>query len=521
MAISSSAMALFLFLLLCFSFFSLSHSLRGFFIDCGSTSPTTHGGRTWQSDDGFVFSGINKNVTGPVLDPTLSTVRSFPRVLNRKFCYVVRPVFRTRRYMVRTTYYYGGVNGLDSPPVFDQIVDGTVWSIVNTTEDYALGLTSYYEGIFEAKARTMTVCIGSNMYTDSDPFLSALEVVTLENSLYNTTDFNNYGLRLVARHSFGYNGSNLRHPDDQFDRFWQPFGNSSGNVTSRTVSASGIWNLPPSKIFETELKTDKLEPLELNWPPISLPGPESNFTYYIALYFANDHASSSDNLRVFNISVNGIKYYGDLNASSAGHVVFASQWPLHGLTNITLTPSPLSKLGPLINGGELFHLVSLGERTHAKDVVNLERVKESLKNPPPDWNGDPCFPHEYRWTGITCSGGSRNRVVTLNLTNMDLSGSLSPSIANLTALSGIWLGNNSLSGTIPDLSPLKLLEIVHLQDNNFSGEIPLSLGNIPRLRELFLYNNNLAGEVPQSLLNKQLNLRIFPGNHLLAPPPPA
>ena len=113
--------------------------------------------------------------------------------------------------MVRTTYYYGGVNGLDSPPVFDQIVDGTVWSMVNTTEDYALGLTSYYEGIFEAKARTMTVCIGSNMYTDSDPFLSALEVVTLENSLYNTTDFNNYGLRLVARHSFGYNGSNLRY----------------------------------------------------------------------------------------------------------------------------------------------------------------------------------------------------------------------------------------------------------------------------------------------------------------------
>ncbi|XP_038876012.1 putative leucine-rich repeat receptor-like serine/threonine-protein kinase At2g14440 [Benincasa hispida] len=512
------AISPFLFLFLFLSFFPSSHSLRGYFIDCGSTSPTTLDGRTWKPDDAFVFSGINKNISDPVLDPTLSTVRSFPRALNRKFCYVVGPVFRTRRYMVRTTYYYGGVNGLDSPPVFDQIVDGTVWSVVNTTEDYDRGLTSYYEGVFEAKGKSISVCIGSNTYTDSDPFISALEVVLLGESLYNTTDFVNHGLRLVARHSFEYTGTNLRYPDDQFDRFWQPFGNNNWNVTNRTVSASGIWNLPPSKIFETELRTDKLEPLELNWPLISLP--ETNFTYYIALYFANDHPSSSDNSRVFSISLNGITYYRDLNATSAGHVVFASRWPLHGPTKITLTPSPQSKLGPLINGGELFHVVPLEGRTLVRDVINLERVKKSLKNPPTDWIGDPCFPQQYRWTGITCSEGSRIRVITLNLTSMDISGSLSPSIANLTALSGLWLGNNSLSGPIPDLSTLKLLEIVHLEDNNFSGEIPSSLGNLPRLQELFLYNNNLTGEVPQSLTNNErLDLRIFPGNHLLGPPP--
>uniref|UniRef100_A0A0A0KI45 Malectin-like domain-containing protein n=2 Tax=Cucumis sativus TaxID=3659 RepID=A0A0A0KI45_CUCSA len=517
---SNTISPLFFFFFLFLSFFPSSHSLSGYFIDCGSTSVTTHDGRTWQPDSAFVFSGINKNITDPVLDPTLSTVRSFPRALNRKFCYVVGPVFRTRRYMVRTTYYYGGVNGVQSPPVFDQIVDGTVWSMVNTTDDYDRGLTSYYEGVFEAKGKSISVCIGSNTYTDSDPFISALEVVLLGESLYNTTDFVNYGLRLVARHSFGYSGSNLRFPDDQFDRFWQPFGSSNLNVTNRTVSASGIWNLPPSKIFETELRTDQLEPLELNWPLISLP--EANFTYYIALYFANDHPSSSDNSRVFSISLNGITYYHDLNATSAGHVVFASRWPLHGSTKITLTPSPQSKLGPLINGGELFHIVPLEARTLVRDVINLERVKSSLNNPPTDWIGDPCFPQQYRWTGITCSEGSRIRVITLNLTNMDLSGSLSPSIANLTALSGIWLGNNSLSGPIPDLSTLKLLEIVHLEDNNFSGEIPSSLGNLARLQELFLYNNNLTGEVPQSLTNNErLDLRIFPGNHLLGPPPPS
>ncbi|KAE8728135.1 hypothetical protein F3Y22_tig00004779pilonHSYRG00149 [Hibiscus syriacus] len=73
-----------------------------------------------------------------------------------------------------------------------------------------------------------------------------------------------------------------------------------------------------------------------------------------------------------------------------------------------------------------------------------------------------------------------------NLNSMGASGSLSSSIANLTSLRGIWLGNNSLSGVIPDLSSLKLLEILHLEDNQFNGDIPSSLGDIGRLRELMI-----------------------------------
>ena len=114
--------------------------------------------------------------------------------------------------MVRTTYFYGGVNGPDhpSPPVFDQMVDGTLWSVVNTTADYANGMSTYYEGVFSARGKFMTLCIGSNTYTESDPFISALEFVMLGDSLYNTTDFNKCGLSLVARSSFGYSGPTVR-----------------------------------------------------------------------------------------------------------------------------------------------------------------------------------------------------------------------------------------------------------------------------------------------------------------------
>ncbi|KAJ8766250.1 hypothetical protein K2173_022309 [Erythroxylum novogranatense] len=486
---------------------------RGTLIDCGAIAAYTIDGRRWVPDGGFISVGTSKTLAIPVLARTLATVRSFPLRgnLRRKFCYTV-PVFRGTKYMLRTTYFYGGVNGEDTPPVFDQIVDGTVWSLVNTTEDYLNGMSSYYEGVFLAQGRTMSLCIAANSYTESDPFISAIEFLILGDSLYNSTDFTRFGLHLIARHSFGYSGPIIRYPDDQFDRFWEPLGRIDPTKSSnKNVSVSGIWNHPPSKIFETELSTDHLGAMELSWPPSPLP--KSN--YYIALYFAENRDSVQRGSRVINVSVNGVTYYKNLSVSPVGSAVFASQWPLEGLTTLTLTPDDGSSVGPLINGGEVFDVLVLGGRTLTRDVIALQKMKTSFNNPPLDWNGDPCMPRQYSWTGVTCSEGSRIRVVTLNLTNMGLSGSISPRIARLTALTDIWLGNNNLSGSIPDLSSLRMLKTLHLEDNQLTGVIPPSLGNIKGLRELFLQNNNLTGQVPTTLNGKPgLDLRTS-GNRFL------
>nr|XP_043626633.1 probable LRR receptor-like serine/threonine-protein kinase At1g67720 [Erigeron canadensis] len=500
--------------------FSFSQPPRAVLIDCGATTTSVINGREWVPDGGFISTGVSRNITQPtdVVNKTLSTVRLFPLLQNnnrrRKFCYVV-PVYRSAKYLVRSTYYYGGVNdGAAFPPVFDQIVDGTLWSVVNTTEDYVKGDASYYEGVFLAAGKSMSFCLASNTYTESEPFISALEFVMLADSLYNSTDFGNSSLRLVARHSFGYNGSLIRYPDDQFDRYWEPYGENNP-TTSRgeNVSINGFWNLPPLKVFQTQLMINQLRPLELQWPLEPLP----NSIYYIALYFAEETGTS----RSFSISINNVTYYSDLKVPQSGVALFANHWQLSGLTKIILTPTNGSTSGPLINGGEIFEVLQVAGRTHTRDAIGLTRLKESFQNPPFDWNGDPCLPKENSWTGITCSGGSNIRVTGLNLTSMGLLGSLSPNIANLTALSDLWLGNNNLSGPIPDLGTLRMLKTIHLEDNEFNGPIPSSLGNLDRLQELFLQNNNLTGQIPSSLTGKPgLNLRVSPGNSLLVPPNP-
>ena len=159
-----------------------------------------------------------------------------------------------------------------------------------------------------------------------------------------------------------------RYPDDQFARIWLPFGQSNSSNSSRSnVLVSGFWNLPPLKVFETKLGSDQLEALELRWPPASLRKAE----YYIALYFAENGGSSVGGPRKLNISVNGVTYYRGLNVTTTGVVVFANQWPLSGPTTITLTPDSGSKLGPLINAGEVFQVMPVGGSTLTRDGMLL------------------------------------------------------------------------------------------------------------------------------------------------------
>ncbi|CAL1389485.1 unnamed protein product [Linum trigynum] len=485
---------------------------KGFPLNCGGSEEVTLGNEKYIPDDGFILTGTKGTVKTPGILPILSTLRFFPDGQARKYCYAFQ-VTKGGKYLVRTIYYYGGFDGGKEPPVFDQIVQGTKWATVNTTEDYAKGQTTYYEIILVSPTKTLNVCLARNKNTTSYPFISAMVVQSLENSMYNSTDFTKYALTTVSRNYFGHEGGAISFPDDQYYRLWEPFhDNNQPTVESKSnVTSSDFWNFPPAKAFTRGFTTSRGKTIRFQWPPMSLPATK----YYVAMYFQDNRTPSLYSWRVFSVTLNGMLFYKDLNVTDKGVTVYASEWPLSGVTELMLTPADDMPVGPVINAAEVLQLLPYGSRTQTRDVIAMEALGSSFDDPPADWVGDPCLPPDNSWTGLTCTRELMARVQKIELRNKGLAGSISPSIANLTALTSISLGGNKLTGEIPDMGSLKDLQYLHLENNQLEGLIPQSLGQLKRIQEIYLQNNNLRGKIPGSLQNKPgLTLQVSPGNDI-------
>ncbi|KAB5545260.1 hypothetical protein DKX38_013372 [Salix brachista] len=149
------------------------------------------------------------------------------------------------------------------------------------------------------------------------------------------------------------------------------------------------------------------------------------------------------------------------------------------------------------------------------EVVALVAIKTALRDPYnvlENWDinsVDPCS-----WRMVTCSPDGY--VSALGLPSQNLSGSLSPSIGNLTNLQSVLLQNNAISGPIPAaIGKLEKLQTLDLSNNTFSGEMPTSLGDLKNLNYLRLNNNSLTGRCPESLSNlKGLTLVDLSFNNL-------
>ncbi|XP_074592859.1 inactive leucine-rich repeat receptor-like serine/threonine-protein kinase At1g60630 [Curcuma longa] len=105
------------------------------------------------------------------------------------------------------------------------------------------------------------------------------------------------------------------------------------------------------------------------------------------------------------------------------------------------------------------------------------------------------------WNGVKqCNPGGR--VTKLVLEFLNLTGTMSPDLlAPLDQLRVLSFKSNSLSGAIPDLSPLVNLKSIYLSDNQFSGQIPANLDVLHRLKVIALSGNLLSGPIPVSLVS--------------------
>jgi receptor kinase-like protein len=105
------------------------------------------------------------------------------------------------------------------------------------------------------------------------------------------------------------------------------------------------------------------------------------------------------------------------------------------------------------------------------------------------------------WTAVTCSRRHVDRVVSLDLSDMDLGGSISPFLGNLSFLRKLNLTGNALRGHIPSqLGRLFRLRELSLRYNLLEGNIPKELGSLTHLQELSLGHNNLTGTIFSALI---------------------
>ncbi|XWS24201.1 hypothetical protein CRYUN_Cryun28dG0080400 [Craigia yunnanensis] len=116
--------------------------------------------------------------------------------------------------------------------------------------------------------------------------------------------------------------------------------------------------------------------------------------------------------------------------------------------------------------------------------------------------------HFCDWQGVTCY---QQKVVRLIIEDLDLGGFFSPNtLSHLDQLRVLSLQNDSLTGSIPDLSGLVNLKSLFLDHNFFTGSFPPSILSLHRIRTLDLSYNNLTGPIPSSLasLDRLYYLRL-------------
>ncbi|KAG5062946.1 hypothetical protein JHK85_004129 [Glycine max] len=146
------------------------------------------------------------------------------------------------------------------------------------------------------------------------------------------------------------------------------------------------------------------------------------------------------------------------------------------------------------------------------EVQALMSIKNSLVDPHSvlnNWDTDAVDP--CNWAMVTCS--SDHFVIALGIPSQSISGTLSPSIGNLTNLQTVLLQDNNITGPIPfEIGRLQKLQTLDLSDNFFTGQLPDTLSYMKGLHYLRLNNNSLTGPIPSSLANMTQLAFLIIGN---------
>lgn len=155
------------------------------------------------------------------------------------------------------------------------------------------------------------------------------------------------------------------------------------------------------------------------------------------------------------------------------------------------------------------------------DVKCLQGVKNSLIDPEAklsSWTfANASIGFICKFVGVSCWNDRENRLISLELRDMNLGGDIPNSLQYCYSLQTLDLSGNNLNGSIPNeiCSWLPYLVTLDLSNNNLVGSIPVNLVNCTFLNILILSNNQLTGTIPYQLssLGRLKKLSVA-NNHL-------
>ncbi|XVF18708.1 hypothetical protein REPUB_Repub11eG0045900 [Reevesia pubescens] len=111
------------------------------------------------------------------------------------------------------------------------------------------------------------------------------------------------------------------------------------------------------------------------------------------------------------------------------------------------------------------------------------------------------------WFGVSC-GVNHRRVISLDLPNMNLTGTIPPHLGNLSFLVYLDMSSNNFHGHLPkEMGQLRRLRLIDLRSNSLDGEIPSWFGNLHKVETLRI-GNNFTGTIPPTLSNMS-NLQLL------------
>ncbi|XP_024969693.1 putative receptor-like protein kinase At3g47110 [Cynara cardunculus var. scolymus] len=135
------------------------------------------------------------------------------------------------------------------------------------------------------------------------------------------------------------------------------------------------------------------------------------------------------------------------------------------------------------------------------DIQVLISIKSQIITQPSDalatWDQNSTSP--CNWTRVVCGDHGR-RVVALDLSNLHITGLVSPYIGNLSFLRSLQLQDNHFQGKLPEtITNLFRLRLLNISSNSIQGTIPANISRCLQLRVLDFMQNQISGSIPEDL----------------------